>query len=147
MSVKVHVVERRVMAGEHEGQYRFYGRLKARGKVLFEQLCEKIMHQSTTSQGEVELVLHSLLVIIREQLLMGNVVQLGDLGNMRISVGSRGADTKELFHVSMMKKPRLLFVPGRRLKEMLRDVTYDRQETKTVIQEVIQQPGPPDDED
>ena len=48
----------------------------------------------------------------------GNVL---DLGNFRIAVGSAGSATPEEFTATMLRKPKVVFHPGKRLQEM-RDV-------------------------
>ena len=49
------------------------------------------------------------------------IVQFGDLGNFRIAVGSAGSATPEEFTATMLRKPKVVFHPGKRLQEM-RDV-------------------------
>jgi len=148
MSVKVHLVKQRVMAGEHKGEERYYGRLKARDKISFKQLCAKIAKESAPTDGDVELVLKCLIWTIGEHLSLGNIVNLEGLGTMRISVGSRGSDTVKGFHISMMKKARILFHPAKVLKEMLGQVSFSHQDTKTVVVNRTPQPSPePPEED
>ena len=49
------------------------------------------------------------------------LIQFGGLGNSHISVVNSGSATPEEFTATMLRKPKVVFNPGKRLQEM-RDV-------------------------
>ncbi len=74
------------------------------------------------------------------------MVQFGDLGNFRIAVGSAGAATTEEFAPSMLRKPKVVFHPGKRLQEMrelakFARFTVDKDEPATEPVEEEEDPG------
>ena len=54
-------------------------------------------------------------------------MQLGELGSIRPTLGSQGSLTKKEFDAAtMMKKPGLMFTPGKLLQKMRDDTTFQR---------------------
>ena len=77
---------------------------------------------------------------------LAELVQFGDLGNFRIAVGSAGAATTEEFAPSMLRKPKVVFHPGKRLQEMrelakFARFTVDKDEPATEPVEEEEDPG------
>ena len=82
--------------------------------------------RSTASDGDVALVLLGLIRCMQEALLRGEVVQLGALGNFRLSLGSSGVVNADDFHASLIRKPRIIYSPGVKLREMIAKVSIER---------------------
>ena len=61
-----------------------------------------------------------------DALLRGEVVQLGALGNFRLSLGSSGVVNADDFHASLIRKPRIIYSPGVKLREMIAKVSIER---------------------
>lgn len=72
------------------------------------------------------LVLLGLIRCMQEALLRGEVVQLGALGNFRLSLGSSGVVNADDFHASLIRKPRIIYSPGVKLREMIAKVSIER---------------------
>lgn len=65
--------------------------------------------------------------ILARHLKEGRNVQLGEFGSMRLAVGSKGSMTEKEFAASViMKKPSLVYTPGKILQDMRTKVTYER---------------------
>ena len=69
-------------------------------------------HNGVFSRGTVKGVLSDAVSCLVEQLLEGKKVQLGELGNFWISLGSTGADALEDFSASNIKEVNIIFTPG-----------------------------------
>lgn len=52
-------------------------------------------------------------------LLDGQTVNLGELGSFRLTVSSEGAETPEAFSVGMINGVKIIFTPGKPLKEKM----------------------------
>ena len=63
--------------------------------------------------------------------LRGEIVQMGDVGNFQINVGSRGVATAKEFKAALIRKPRIVFRPGVELKEILDKVSFERIDAET----------------
>lgn len=105
---------------------RYYASANVTGMMNFETICDVVADRSTASDGDVALVLLGVIRCMQEALLRGEVVQLGALGNFRISLGSSGVANADDFHVSMIRKPRIIYSPGVKLREMISKVTLER---------------------
>lgn len=105
---------------------RYYASANVTGMMDFDTICDVVADRSTASDGDVALVLLGLIRCMREALLRGEVVQLGALGNFRISLGSSGVVNADDFQASMIRKPRIIFSPGVKLREMIAKVSVER---------------------
>lgn len=124
MSLVVKVVPRILLTDENREEVRYYGSVKSRQLVSFEQLCKRVSHSSLSTKGDVQLVLKGFLSLLEEYLAMGKSVKLDSLGCFRLSAGSKGVESEEDFHVSAMRQPRLTFVASMRLKRMAERVKF-----------------------
>ena len=103
-----------------------------------------LLLRSTASDGDVALVLLSVIRCMQEALLRGETVQLGALGNFRLSIGSSGVVNAGDFQASMIRKPRIIFSPGLKLREMIAKVSVERivtEEDKSTVNKPSDRPG------
>ena len=106
---------------------KWYANAKSAGDFTFRKLSKEIAEGSTTvSDTDVLAVLSDLTKILKRHLENGEIVRFGDFGSFQISIGSTGADSKEKFHASMIKNQKVMFRPGIDLKEMLKNLKYER---------------------
>jgi predicted histone-like DNA-binding protein len=110
--------------------------------ISFDKVCSKIATISTASKGDVQIVIACLLEVLSEHLEAGHTVQLGELGNFRMTAGSRGAEEKGDFNTSYFKKGRVRFSPGSLLRNLENRVHFDLLKTIEVEKDSNEaQPG------
>ncbi len=127
MSIKYRLVQKRNMAKDAEvGSMLYYASSAVSGAMDFEAICSLIADRSTASDGDVALVVSGLIRAMEEALLRNEVVQLGGLGNFRLSIGSSGTVTQEEFQASLIRRPKIIFTPGERLRAMIERVSLER---------------------
>ena len=80
--------------------------------------------RSTVSSADVKAVLDNLNYILDLELQDGRIVQLGEFGNFRITVGSEGVEDKKKFSASMIRAPKIVFTPGFDLRETKKTMGY-----------------------
>lgn len=68
------------------------------------------------SSADVKAVLDSLNWAMGLELRSGNIVQVGEFGNFRLSVTSLGTATEKEFNAARIKKARIVFFPGSSLR-------------------------------
>ncbi len=123
MSVKYKVLPRKnpqdLLAPE-----KFYAAAIADGEVDLDKLAEQISYQCTVTESDCYAVLLSLERNIISELEQGRIVKLGRLGNFQIGLSSEGKETSEEVSVSAIKKARILFRPGKRLRLLLNDLSF-----------------------
>src|SRR3712207_3438287 len=72
---------------------KFYAMARSGRKVSVKDVCKRISERSSYSKGELEGCIGEFLLEILNVLSEGNIVQLGDLGNFRMSIKT-GTPTK-----------------------------------------------------
>lgn len=76
-------------------------------------------------------VLTALEDVVSEGLQGGEIVRLGDLGSLQISLSGKGATTAEEYNDSLITKARILFRPGTTLKSAISNLSFQRVSAKT----------------
>lgn len=99
---------------------KYYAVPSSKGLLSTEKVCKEITVNTTTSVGEMYDAFRAMSERIPELLLNGNSVRLGDLGTMRISFGSSGADSPEEFKANMIRDVKIVFQPDARLVDKIR---------------------------
>lgn len=104
----------------------YYANAKAAGTVSVYELCELISEGSTASAGDVKLILEELIRVMRRCLGKGEVVQVGELGNFQLQFGSTGTLTEKEFNQALIKSKRIVFRPGRMLRDAVHNYSYEK---------------------
>ncbi len=123
MSVKFKVLPRK-NPRDLEAPEKFYAAAIADGEVDLEGLAQMIAYQCTVTDSDCYAVLIALEHNIVNELKQGRIIKLGRLGNFQVGLSSDGKDFSEDVTASSIRKNRVLFRPGKRLRSMLRDVSY-----------------------
>ena len=81
-------------------------------------------HGSKFSRGEIIAVTTQLVDCIREQLLLGNRVNLGELGTFYVSLKSKAANNAEEFSTSLIKDVNVRWSPSSQFKSLINEATF-----------------------
>jgi predicted histone-like DNA-binding protein len=119
-------VSPRINPRDKEAAPKFYGHVQASGDIDIREMSERIQATCTVHKSDVFAVLVALEDVITEALKSGEIVRLGDLGSLQISISSKGAVTEEDFSESLIKKARINFRPGSALMGALTNLTYSK---------------------
>ena len=88
-------------------------------------------HGCVYSKGDIVGILSMAVSCIQENLLLGNAVQLGELGKFYISLRSKGAVSYDDFvTTSYIKAVNCKFLPGSALKNLKQKAEFERVLTK-----------------
>ena len=98
------------------------------GKITKMELAKEIVSTSSLSRGDVSNVIENLLDVVPKYLLMGKIVSLGELGSLRISFSSKGAETPEALTAGMIQGAKVIFTPGVELKKTLANLKFEKGE-------------------
>ena len=110
MSVKYKLIQRKDMSTDAgPGSKLYYAQAVSAGEMTLDELCEDIAESSTVTSADVKAVLDRLGWILSKNLKAGRIVQVGELGNFRMTLGSSGAPTIEEFNSSLIRKPKVSF--------------------------------------
>ena len=99
---------------------KYYALAQASGELDFDEMCEAITGRTTCTETDVRAALAGIIYEAKRALKAGRIVRLGDLGSMQMGVSSEGAEKAEDFTISMIKKSRINFRPGKGLTDAAR---------------------------
>ena len=120
---------------------KFYAQAQARGDVNIREMSERIQSACTVNKADVYAVLVALEDVIAEALQNGEIVRLGDLCTLQVSLSGKGALTEEDYNTSLIKKKRINFRPGRVLANAMSSLTFTKVEIKYPKEEEEEEGG------
>ena len=108
-----------------------YANLQLTGIVDINELANHITeHNSVFSKGTVVGVLTELSVCMRELILQGYKILLGEIGTFAPAISSEGAETKEDFSATNIKTMGINFQPGIAFDNLRRDAQFQKTITR-----------------
>ena len=109
---------------------KFYAQAQARGDVNIREMSERIQSACTVNKADVYAVLVALEDVIAEALQNGEIVRLGELCTLQVSLSGKGALTEEDYNTSLIKKKRINFRPGTVLANAMASLNFTKVEIK-----------------
>lgn len=104
--------------GERKGQTVYYAQVKSQQKLTNKMLVERIVRETSLSEGDVKNALVSLSNVVCEALQLGMSVDLAELGNLRVSVPSKMMDSAaEVTVKDALKTPKIVFTPKQKMRD------------------------------
>ena len=94
----------------------YYARAQYDGVTSIDDIAQLIEQISAISVGDVLSVLNTLDKIVATELANGRIVDLGDLGRIRLSIRAKGVPTPEEVKRETILATRAVFVPGPALR-------------------------------
>ncbi len=126
MTVKYKVIERGQPGVVGGGEKKFYASSASNGELTLEKLTKRIAQNSTVGGADIRAVLYALVEVMQDGLEEGSIVRLGELGSLRVSISSNGEVKKEDVSSHSIKGAKTLFTPGKELKKMLTNLSYEK---------------------
>lgn len=125
MAQKYVVVQRKNPFKPQEAA-KFYATARSTRKVDTDEVIKRISERSSYSIGELKGCITEFLLEIKNQLELGNIVMLGDLGRFRVTVstGIATETAKEFKAATCIKKSHVRFHPGSMLLDMCKVLKY-----------------------
>ena len=114
-----HEIKNKVLTiGNRKGQTVYYAYPKSQQKLTNGMVVERIVRETSLSEGDVKNALVSLSNVVCEALQLGMSVDLAELGNLRVSVPSKMMDTKEeVTAKDALKTPKIVFTPKQKMRD------------------------------
>ena len=129
-TVKYSVIPR-INPRDRETEPKFYAQVQTSGDVSMREMCERIQQSCTVTKADVHAVLVAMEDVIVDALKGGEIIRLGDLGTLRVSLSSKGALTEKEYTSSLITKSRIIFRPGSILSEALATISYAKLTSET----------------
>ena len=82
-------------------------------------------HGTTYSRADIMAILYMAVDCMREQLLEGKKIRLGELGDFFLSLSSKGAETAEKFSSQNIQRVTVCWEPGSEFRNLLADAEFN----------------------
>ena len=82
-------------------------------------------HGSVYSRADISAILYMAVDCMREMLLEGKKIRLGDLGDFSILLASKGAETADKFTAQNITNVKVQWEPGQQFKNLLNDAEFN----------------------
>ena len=109
---------------------KFYAQAQARGSVSLREMSERIQATCTVHKSDVYAVLVALEDVVADAIQNGEIVRLGDLCTLQVSLSGKGALTEEDYTTDLIKRAKIIFRPGTVLANALASLTFSKVRVK-----------------
>ena len=131
MSIPYSLVLRQVHPGKPKEGNKTYPAAQYRQVLdLSAMAAHMTAHSSKYDKGDIMAVVTQLASCIREQLLLGNKVTLGDLGSFSVSLDSKAAPNAEEFSTSQIKRVLVRWSPSNTLSGLEKEASFEYVSTR-----------------
>ena len=112
---------------EKDEAYKFYASPQVSENVSMSEFCKHIAsHGSVYSRADIQSVLTQAVDCMREMLLDGKKISLGDLGEFNIGLNSKGTLTADDFNpIHHIKKVKVNWTPGAEFIDLKKVATFN----------------------
>ena len=125
MPIKYHVMLRH-NPRDPEAPKRYYPVVRSSGRTTQRNLAQKGARMSTLSAADLAAGLEVLLELIPEEVMEGNIVDVGDFSSFRLSANTTGSDTLEEVKSYNIKSVNVRFTPGKAFKDAMNRATFEK---------------------
>jgi predicted histone-like DNA-binding protein len=112
--------------GDASAPKKFYATPAPRSKTTIKEISKDISDISSLNYGDISNVLNNFVQLIPKYLANGNIVSLGEIGDLRLNFSSEGTPTEESFTPSKIRKVKIAFRPGKDIKTSIAGLTYTK---------------------
>ena len=125
----------RINPREKNDPPKFYAQAQARGDVNVREMAERIQATCTVHKTDVYAVLVALEDVVKEAIQNGEIVRLGELCTLQVSLSGKGTLTEKEYDDSLIKKAKIIFRPGTILASALGTLKYSKVPIKYLKEE------------
>ena len=111
-----------------------YAFLQSRGTLTIEDIADHMVsHGCNYDRGDIVAILVKLVSCSKELMLDGYRLQLGDLGNLYLTVRSEGAESKEKFTRANIKAVNVNFSASKQYDDLIQHVSLHKVPTRKAV--------------
>ncbi|MEJ8591337.1 HU family DNA-binding protein [Riemerella anatipestifer] len=126
MPIKYKVIQKGQPGVAGGGEKKYYASANVVSEKTLAGLTKDIEKISTVSGADIRAVLYALVDVMQSSLAEGQIIRLGELGSMRVSISSEGKAKEEEVTSATIKNAKVVFTPGSDLKKMLATLSYEK---------------------
>jgi predicted histone-like DNA-binding protein len=105
---------------------KYYATAVSQGEITFKEISKRIAIASALSEGDAYSAINNFVKVIVDELSNGQIVRLGDLGSMYLTLSANGQDKEASVLSSTIKDAKINFRPGSELKDMLVTLSFEK---------------------
>ena len=109
---------------------KYYAQAQARGDVSLREMSERSQATCTVHKSDVYAVLMALEDVVADAIQNGEIVRLGDLCTLQVSLSGKGALTEDDYTTDLIKRAKINFRPGTVLSNALASLTFSKVKVK-----------------
>ena len=125
---------------------KYYAQAQARGDVSLRDMAERIQSSCTVHKSDVYAVLVALEDVVADAIQNGEIVRLGDLCTLQVSLSGKGALTEEDYTADLIKRAKINFRPGTVLANALASLSFSKVRVKYTKEETPEEEENPEEE-
>jgi predicted histone-like DNA-binding protein len=107
-----------------ETPMQYYPCAVAKNDIDFEELCEMVSSQCSATRADCYMVITALTDVMKDQLLQGNIVRMGDLGSFRTTLSGEPSEAPDKVSRHKIKKCNLAFKPSKNIQDALKKAQF-----------------------
>ncbi len=119
------VIKRKVGVGPKKGQDAFVAEPKSINKFSADWLVERIVRETSLSEGDVRNVLITLRNIFIEVITLGGSLDLGDIFSFRTAIPSKMETKEEDVSANSLKRPRIIVSWKENVRKALKNIEVE----------------------
>ena len=119
-------VSPRINPREKDEPPKYYAHVQASGDISLREMSERIQATCTVHKSDVFAVLVALEDVVAEAIQNGEIVRLGELCTLQVSLSGKGALTEEEYDTSLIKRAKINFRPGMALSNALSSLSFSK---------------------
>ena len=141
MAIRYSVIKRKNLGKDKtEHPQKYYAQGVNVAQIPFETVCEEAAEASAMTTADMKAAVDRLNLIVSRYLKMGYSVKIGELGCIRMAIGSTGSATEAEFSASLIKEPKVVFRPGSMLTQAKKSVSFVRVKGNEMVPELPVEP-------
>ena len=128
-------VSPRINPRDKDAAPKYYGHVQASGDINIREMSERIQATCTVHKSDVYAVLVALEDVVADAIQNGEIVRLGDLCTLQVSLSGKGALSEEEYTTDLIKRAKINFRPGTVLANALASLSYSKVRVKYTKEE------------
>ena len=125
MSIPYSLVLRQVRPGKPEQGNKTFAQAQYAQVLSINDMAKHMSsHGSKYTKGDIIAVVTQLVECLREQILLGNRVELGDLGTFYAAIVGEAANNAEEWNTSLIEDVKVRWAPSSQFDSLINDATF-----------------------
>lgn len=121
--IELKVRSKRKGVAKRAGQVLYYAHQCPTPRTSLETIAQRIQDATALSRADVHACIIALAEAVVEEVAQGRAVDLGDIGRLRPTVGSKLVDKPEDINAYLVDTPRLSYRPSERIRRAVARAT------------------------